>query len=117
MPDRDLFARVEYEPIEGSELELARTWLGPILLQQVPVGPETRARPQRFAERLNGLIDARVSELLAANNAEVERRRAAEDRAEALYEDWQAAQDWYRQHEKAIRGGGVDWAPDFMVPF
>lgn len=61
--------------------------------------------------------DRRVAELLAANNREVERRRSAEAWAKALCADWQEAQDWYRQNEKAIRAAGIEPPPDFLVPF
>lgn len=81
MPDdRDLRARVEYEPIDGADgLELASTWLGPIPLGQAPCTAEGKRRREEFAGRINALIDARISELLAANTREVERRRAAEE--------------------------------------
>lgn len=117
MPDRDLRVRIEYAPIDGTEMRLAVIRLGPLILRQVPVTPDGQIRQEEFAAALNALIDARITELLAANTAEVERRRQAEARAEALHDDWQEAQDWYRQHEKAIRAAGIDAAPDFMVPF
>jgi len=45
------------------------------------------------------------------------RLQQAELRAKALYEDWKAAQTWYRRWEKKIRAADIGHPPDFMVPF
>ncbi len=73
-----------------------------------------------FLPFMHGLLDEhdrRVSDLLAANNREVERRREVQQAAAALREEFREAQDWYREHEQAIRAAGIPSAPDLMVPF
>ena len=54
----------------------------------------------------NWTPDDRVAELLAANNAEVERRRAAETRADAL-----------KAEVARLRGAGVRFCDDFVSRF
>lgn len=78
----DLRARVILEPIDGlSGIEMAHVWLGPIFIRSVPCGPQGRQRQFDFVDRVDALIDGRITELLEANNREVEKRRIAERHA------------------------------------
>lgn len=75
----------------------------------------------RDVRELRQAHDRRVSELIEANNREVERRRAAEARAadmQRAIDFAQTIEDFYDREEflKAWRGGNLTEWPEFAAP-
>jgi hypothetical protein len=72
-------ARIEVQDVEDAPIVLTKLYLGDILLRTVPCSTAEHGKRQEDArDRINALIEARVTELLETNNREVERRREAE---------------------------------------